>query len=158
MLLHFLVCSAWDSGAPVIIAGSTPEEDVLVGLGSSGVTCADPVFPAIQARVGNDFSVDWIRQQVCRLSVDPPEDFHCSAIDTTSTTTTVTTSLVPASSLTVINLDEAGSSPVLIIAGCLAAMLVAIFIGKRVKPTVHRQVPLCDQTEIRTAVYGAIDS
>jgi secreted trypsin-like serine protease len=36
---------AWDSGDPIIIKGETLEQDLLVALGSSGVTCADPVFP-----------------------------------------------------------------------------------------------------------------
>jgi secreted trypsin-like serine protease len=36
---------AWDSGDPVIKKGEKPEDDLLVGLGSSGVGCADKVFP-----------------------------------------------------------------------------------------------------------------
>ena len=36
---------AWDSGDPVIIKGDTFEQDLLVALGSSGVSCADAVFP-----------------------------------------------------------------------------------------------------------------
>jgi secreted trypsin-like serine protease len=38
---------AWDSGDPVIVKGKTASHDVLVALGSSGVTCADPVFPGL---------------------------------------------------------------------------------------------------------------
>jgi len=71
-----LHCSAWDSGAPVIVAGDTSETDLLIGLGSTGVGCADPIFPAIQARVSTGW--EWIREQVCLLSVDPPGDFHCN--------------------------------------------------------------------------------
>ena len=67
--------SAWDSGAPVIVAGDTSETDLLIGLGSTGVGCADPIFPAIQARVSTGW--EWIRKQVCSRSVDPPGDFHC---------------------------------------------------------------------------------
>ena len=36
---------AWDSGDPVILAGETAADDLLVGLGSSGIECADPIFP-----------------------------------------------------------------------------------------------------------------
>jgi hypothetical protein len=36
---------AWDSGDPVILPGSTPEEDIIVGLGSWGFGCASPNFP-----------------------------------------------------------------------------------------------------------------
>jgi secreted trypsin-like serine protease len=36
---------AWDSGAPVITAGEHPGDDRLVGLGSTGVGCADKIFP-----------------------------------------------------------------------------------------------------------------
>jgi secreted trypsin-like serine protease len=38
---------AWDSGDPVILPGSRPEEDMIVGLGSWGFGCADPNFPGM---------------------------------------------------------------------------------------------------------------
>jgi hypothetical protein len=72
IIFHY---SAWDSGAPFMIAGENPEDDLLVALGSSGVSCADKVFPATQARVSS--GIGWIREQVCTLSVDPPLDFQC---------------------------------------------------------------------------------
>ena len=59
----------------MIRAGDVPNKDVLVGLGSTGIGCADPIFPAIQARVSAD--TDWIDWMVCQLSTDPPKDFHC---------------------------------------------------------------------------------
>jgi len=36
---------AWDSGAPLIVKGADDADDLLVGLGSTGVSCADPIFP-----------------------------------------------------------------------------------------------------------------
>lgn len=56
--------------------GNDPSNDVLVGLGSTGVECADPVFPSIQARVSDGY--DWIEREVCKLSADPPQHFNCS--------------------------------------------------------------------------------
>ena len=71
--------SAWDSGDPVIIKGSTADEDVLVGLVSAGEHCADPFFPSIQARIATKemHGLRWIREQVCKLSSNPPDDFEC---------------------------------------------------------------------------------
>jgi hypothetical protein len=43
--LSLTLHSAWDSGAPVILQGETADEDLLVGLGSTGVECADKIFP-----------------------------------------------------------------------------------------------------------------
>ena len=62
----------------MIRAGDTPNEDLLVALGSTGIGCADPIFPAIQERVSAD--MDWIGWMVCQLSTDPPEDFHCENV------------------------------------------------------------------------------
>jgi hypothetical protein len=78
-----LFYSAWDSGDPVIWAGQNAEEDVLVALGSTGIGCADPFFPAIQARLATEhgYGYQWIREQVCRLSKDPPEDFDCPQLE-----------------------------------------------------------------------------
>jgi len=89
--------SAWDSGAPVILAGPDgPEQDLLVGLGSTGIGCADPVFPAIQARVST--GTDWIRQQVCARSVNPPSDFQCDEL--VVSTKNATSTAIPASATT----------------------------------------------------------
>ena len=111
-ILYFLF-SAWDSGAPVIVAGDNPDDDLLVGLGSTGVGCADNVFPSIQARVSA--GMDWIQQQVCELSANPPSGFDCIGLNnvtnppdakannttqqplTATTTTTITTALYSSS-------------------------------------------------------------
>jgi len=74
------------------VPGKTPDEDVLVALGSTGVGCADPFFPGIQARIAADAGLLWIRQQVCRLSEDPPSDFKCSSLPSTSETNSETNS------------------------------------------------------------------
>lgn len=93
-----LTHSALDSGAPIIIAGQRPEADVLVALGSTGIGCADHVFPAIQARVSS--GLHWIERQVCALSSHPPPDFNCSAYatenyDMNQTFSSAATSMVP---------------------------------------------------------------
>lgn len=46
-----------------------------MAVGSTGIDCADPVFPGIQARISDSYQ--WIEEQVCKLSLDPPRDFHC---------------------------------------------------------------------------------
>jgi secreted trypsin-like serine protease len=64
-------CS-YDSGSPIII----PHEhhgDLLVGLVSWGEGCADPDFPAVNARVSQ--VSDWIDAVVCEISDYPPADF-----------------------------------------------------------------------------------
>ena len=64
----------YDSGGP-IIALDAPGKEVLVGLVSWGVGCADPDLPAINARVSA--VADWIDVMVCELSENPPKDFRC---------------------------------------------------------------------------------
>jgi hypothetical protein len=85
-LLHALSpLSAWDSGAPVIVTDSGDQRnDILVALGSTGIGCADPVFPSIQARVSEGYA--WIEQQVCQLSADPPKYFDCYQFENLSKT------------------------------------------------------------------------
>lgn len=67
---------AYDSGGPIIMPG-TPRAgsagDVVVGLVSWGVGCADPVFPAVNARVSAVSA--WIDETVCELSDYPPAEF-----------------------------------------------------------------------------------
>ena len=60
----------FDSGGPIVY------NDILVGLISFGVDCADPVYPAVNARVSAVY--DWIADTVCQYSQDPPADFNCS--------------------------------------------------------------------------------
>ena len=74
------VCSAWDSGDPVVWTSSsnTGDQDILVGLGSWGEECADPNFPGVQTRIS--WAADWIDTHVCQLSRDPPADFNCHGL------------------------------------------------------------------------------
>jgi trypsin len=60
----------FDSGGPVIVGN-----DTLVGLISFGVDCADPIYPAVNARVSAIH--EWIDSVVCQYSADPPADFAC---------------------------------------------------------------------------------
>lgn len=55
---------AFDSGGPIIV--STGEMDLLVGLVSWGIGCADPVFPGVNARVS--VVSGWIDETTWRLS------------------------------------------------------------------------------------------
>lgn len=66
---------AYDSGGPIIIPGDSGANDVLVALVSWGIGCADPIFPAVNARVAA--VSDWIDAHVCSLSDAPPDDFGC---------------------------------------------------------------------------------
>ena len=63
-----------NSGGHIIISnGSGHRHDLLVGLLSWGIGCADSVFPGLNARV-SDVS-DWIDEVVCTLSESLPKDF-----------------------------------------------------------------------------------
>jgi hypothetical protein len=64
-----------DSGGPILIAGTDASEDIHVGLTSSGKECASEVFPGVYARTSE--AIDWIDDQMCRLSSKPPADFGC---------------------------------------------------------------------------------
>ena len=66
-----------DSGGGLIVKGSTPQEDILVGIVSAGFGCAHPILPAIYARVSEVY--DWIEEQVCQLSENPPDNFNCTS-------------------------------------------------------------------------------
>lgn len=146
----------------MIIAGKTFETDLLVGLGSAGIGCADKVFPAIQARIGCDFGLSWIRQQVCVHSVDPPEDFHCSTFNTTvtaKTTAALTASLAgPASFGGIISKSGSESSPAMFVVGCLVAV-VALMVGRRLRSKKNGQIqhmPLSSSRTQSPAAYGSI--
>jgi secreted trypsin-like serine protease len=68
---------AFDSGAPFIVSDDDGV-DTVVAMVSSGIGCADPIFPAIQSRIS--YAADWIDQTVCDLSdADRTDlaDFHC---------------------------------------------------------------------------------
>ena len=64
-----------DSGSPLIVRGNTAAEDVQVGLVSFGLDCNHDTLPGVYARVSSE--IDWITEQVCELSVNPPADFNC---------------------------------------------------------------------------------
>jgi hypothetical protein len=71
---------AFDSGSPILLTpeNSDQEEDLVVALVSWGIDCADPFFPAVNARVS--FAVDWIDETVCKVSSAHPSqlsDFGC---------------------------------------------------------------------------------
>jgi cell division septation protein DedD len=63
-----------DSGGPLLKKGLTDTEDVQVGVVSWGYGCAEQ--PGVYARVSQGY--DWIRQQVCALSDNPPGSFGCT--------------------------------------------------------------------------------
>ena len=65
----------FDSGGPIVYHLPESDEDVLVALISFGVDCADPVYPAVNARVSAVY--DWIANLVCEYSRDPPAEFAC---------------------------------------------------------------------------------
>jgi trypsin len=64
-----------DSGGPLVIHEDSG--DVQVGVVSWGVGCADESFPGVYARISSQF--DWIREQVCDGSSNPPAYFDCDS-------------------------------------------------------------------------------
>ena len=72
---------AFDSGSPLLMK-NRHGETIVVGLVSWGEPCADPYFPAVNARVS--YAIDWIEATVCALSkADPSQltDFRCDERD-----------------------------------------------------------------------------
>lgn len=64
-----------DSGSPLLVKGSGPEDDIQVGLVSWGRGCA--VYPGVYSRISSAY--EWIRWQICNLSIEPPAYFKCEA-------------------------------------------------------------------------------
>jgi trypsin len=62
-----------DSGGPLVIRSASG--DVQVGVVSWGIGCAHKDFPGVYARVSAQY--DWIRTNVCHLSLNPPASFGC---------------------------------------------------------------------------------
>jgi trypsin len=73
-----------DSGGPLVIRADSG--DVQVGVVSWGVSCAHEDFPGVYARVSAQY--EWIRNEVCTGSSDPPASFNCQnlAVETSRTT------------------------------------------------------------------------
>jgi len=68
-------CSG-DSGGPILLAGQSADDDVQLGVTSYGPNdCGHPEIPGVYARVS--YVYDWIRDNVCRMSLNPPADFEC---------------------------------------------------------------------------------
>lgn len=90
-----------DSGGPLVLRQSSGQ-DVQVGIVSWGVGCADADFPGVYARVSAGY--DWIREQVCKESSDPPASFECQKVATAKPSS-------PSSQQTVVvgNENEGGS-------------------------------------------------
>lgn len=66
-----------DSGGPLVIV-SDSGADLQVGVVSWGISCAHKDFPGVYARTSSQY--DWIRQNVCEGSSDPPAYFDCESI------------------------------------------------------------------------------
>ena len=73
-----------DSGGPLIIKGTDASEDIQVGVVSWGIGCASKDYPGVYARVSSQY--DWIKNEVCKGSQNPPSSFGCDDIDRSSIT------------------------------------------------------------------------
>ncbi|KAL3771274.1 hypothetical protein ACHAWO_005931 [Cyclotella atomus] len=58
-----------DSGGPLVVKTNNGN-DIVVGTVSWGIGCASSIFPGVYARVSEAY--DWIKDEVCSSSVDPP--------------------------------------------------------------------------------------
>ena len=74
-----------DSGSPLVIQGSQRGRDELVGLVSWGRGCA--VLPGVYSRIS--YIYDWVQEQLCQMSVDPPSYLECRGSPIISSATNV---------------------------------------------------------------------
>jgi len=63
-----------DSGGPLILLGSSPADDVQVGVVSWGTVCGGKV-PGVYHRLSHSYG--WVKKNVCSLSSAPPDWFNC---------------------------------------------------------------------------------
>jgi len=72
-----------DSGGPLVARNldSAPVDndptrttDVLVGLTSWGIGCADPNFPGVYSRISHQY--DWLKEMICQISDYPPNEYY----------------------------------------------------------------------------------
>ena len=61
-----------DSGGPLVFTDETTKDHVLVGVTSFSAGCNPDEVPDGFTRVSMFY--DWIREQICAISRDPPED------------------------------------------------------------------------------------
>ncbi|KAL7475818.1 hypothetical protein ACHAW6_001719 [Cyclotella cf. meneghiniana] len=69
-----------DLGSPLIIPGSSVNQDVLIGFVSWNLACGNSSLPRVFSRISGGF--DWISTTVCSGSIDPP-DYLCDWVPDT---------------------------------------------------------------------------
>ena len=76
-----------DSGGPMILSGGTYDEDVQLGIISWGLGCAQEPFPGVYSRISWEY--DWIMENVCEMSSNPPGYLGCTAMTEDASTSDV---------------------------------------------------------------------
>jgi len=77
-----------DSGGPLVVQGHRGPDgsnEVQVGVVSWGIGCAQSSFPGVYSRVSKAY--EWIKEEVCARSADPPASFKCDSPAMTSGST-----------------------------------------------------------------------